>query len=156
MFYYHFQDVVESLKRTLASARQQIERMKQQPAGSSKEKVVILTRSDAKGGQHPLPAPQYGEESLKGSRGKGKKSRVETHQGGKRVRYFADDDKYSLSEMVLPHSLFDLIEVIGFDIIDLFVGSFNEKSWTLLKIRMVCSRVWLAASDWRRPTVISI
>merc|ERR1711928_144850 len=55
------QDVVESLKRTLASARQQIERMKQQP-DTSKEKVVILTRSDAKGGQHPLPTPQYGEE----------------------------------------------------------------------------------------------
>lgn len=87
------------MKRTLASARQQIERMKQQP-DTSKEKVVILTRSDAKGGQHPLPTPQYGEESLKGSRGKGKKSKVETHQSGQRVRYFADDDKYSLNEMV--------------------------------------------------------
>jgi len=92
------QDVVNSLKRTLATARQQIERMKLQP-GSSKEKVVILTRTDAKGGQHPLPTPQYGEDSLKGSRGKGKNSKVETHQSGKRVRYFADDDKYSLSEM---------------------------------------------------------
>ena len=91
---------MKSLKQTLASAVQQIERKKMEAKSGNKEQTVILTRSDAKGGHHPLPAPRYGEESLKGSRGKGKKAKVETHQSGQRVRYFADDDKYSLNEMV--------------------------------------------------------
>lgn len=62
--------------------------------------MAFLTRVDSKGGQHPLPAPLYGEEYLKGARGKAKKAKAETHEAGKRVCYFADDDKYSLSQMV--------------------------------------------------------
>ena len=75
-------------------------RSAQGAAGSSRENVAILTRMDARGGQHPLPAPRYGEESLQGAKGKGKKIKAETHQKGERVRYFADDDKYSLNQMV--------------------------------------------------------
>ena len=88
------------MKRTLAAAREQTERLKSAGAAGRKESVVTLTRSDGKGGHHPLPAPRYGEESLKGARGKGKKNQVDTHQAGQRVRYFADDDKFSLNEMV--------------------------------------------------------
>lgn len=91
-------ELVATLKKTLAEARHQTERMKTEQGGA-KEKVVTLTRSDGRGGHHPLPAPRYGEQSLQGSKGKGRKNRAETHQGGQRVRYFADDDKYSLNEM---------------------------------------------------------
>lgn len=92
--------MVKSLKSTLARARESVSRSKEPTASSSKEHVAVLTKTNAKGGQHPLPAPRYGEESLKGSKGKGKRTKVETHQSGERVRYFADDDKYSLSQMV--------------------------------------------------------
>ena len=94
------QSLVDSLKRTLASAKEQTERLRREGV-DSKERVVTLTRTDGKGGHHPLPAPRYGEESLKGSKGKGKKNRVETHEKGQRVRYFADDDRQSLNDMVM-------------------------------------------------------
>lgn len=85
---------MEQAKDTLAS-------QKSQGPSTSKETVAILTRVDSRGSQYPLPAPRYGEESLRGSKGKGKKTKAETHESGKRVRYFADDDKYSLNQMVL-------------------------------------------------------
>lgn len=90
---------MKSLKLTLASARETMARRKQEGLAGNKEHVAVLTRTDARGGQHPLPAPLYGESSLQGSKGKGKKLKAETHQSGERVRYFADDDKYSLSQM---------------------------------------------------------
>ena len=93
-------DQLSVLKRTLASAQESMARQKAQGSGGYRENVAVLTRTDAKGGQHPLPAPRYGEQSLQGSKGKGKKTKVETHQSGQRVRYFADDDKYSLNQMV--------------------------------------------------------
>lgn len=89
------------MKRTLVSAQETMARRKEEGESGSKEYVAVLTRTDGKGGQHPLPAPRYGEQSLQGSKGKGKKTKVETHQSGQRVRYFADDDKYSLNQMVL-------------------------------------------------------
>jgi len=88
------------LKRTLAAAKESTARLKAGGPSGNREHVAILTRTDAKGRQHPLPAPRYGEDSLQGSKGKGKKVKVDTHQAGERVRYFADDDKYSLSQMV--------------------------------------------------------
>ncbi len=100
--------MLKSLKRTLASAQESTARRKAEGASGSREHVAILTRTNAKGGQHPLPAPRYGEQSLQGSKGKGKKNKVETHQGGERVRYFADDDKYSLSQMVKTFYFFKI------------------------------------------------
>lgn len=75
-------------------------RRKAEGSAGSREHVAVLTRIDARGGQQPLAAPRYGESSLQGSKGKGKKLQAETHQSGERVRYFADDDKYSLNQMV--------------------------------------------------------
>lgn len=61
----------------------------------AREEVVILTHTDAKGFTRPvsLGAPET-------SRDRRKPKKVETHSGGKRTRYFADDDKYNLQEMV--------------------------------------------------------
>lgn len=62
-----------------------------------KEETVILTRTDSRGFVHPLQ--QFGQyaEPVGGRR---RKQKIETHAGGKRMRYYADDDKYSLRDLV--------------------------------------------------------
>lgn len=116
-------------------------RRKEQGASGSREHVAVLTRTDAKGGQHPLPAPRYGEQSLQGSKGKGKKTKVDTHQSGQRVRYFADDDKYSLNQMVKK-----FLEIsMAFTFIQFYKFSINEKNWIQPKTKMPCFHDWLAS-----------
>lgn len=58
---------------------------------------VVLTRTDSKGYTQPLKSKLDREEPS--SSRKNKKQRTETHADGQRVRYFADDDKYSLKQM---------------------------------------------------------
>lgn len=60
------------------------------------EENVILTTTNSRGMARPLE-PRSRFEEPQGGRGKSKK--VSTHESGERVRYFADDDKYSLREM---------------------------------------------------------
>lgn len=60
------------------------------------EQVVILTHTDSKGFTRPVSLSGTTEPTA----GRRKAKKVETHAGGKRMRYFADDDKYSLQEMV--------------------------------------------------------
>lgn len=61
------------------------------------EEIVVLTRTDAAGNIRPLEMTTEREH-----RGKRKKrQKVDTHdKEGKRERYFADDDRYDLKEMV--------------------------------------------------------
>ncbi|XP_077519456.1 CWF19-like protein 2 isoform X2 [Amblyomma americanum] len=60
----------------------------------SREEVVILTKTDSRGFEHPLSEPVEAGGSLR------KKAKVATHdRGGERVRYFADDDRHSLKQM---------------------------------------------------------
>ncbi|XP_075214569.1 CWF19-like protein 2 [Lycorma delicatula] len=77
-------DLVKKLKSRLEQAR---------AAAAEAEQTVILTRTDSKGFTQPLTL------SSKPEHGRGRKQKTVTHEGGKRVRYFADDDKYSLQEM---------------------------------------------------------
>ena len=74
-----------------AELKEKLDRIRSNP--ENEQKVVVLTRTDNKGFERPLKGSQ--------ELGKGKKRKVETHEDGKRVRYFADDDKLSLQEMVL-------------------------------------------------------
>nr|CAD7265233.1 unnamed protein product [Timema shepardi] len=82
--------LVTELKRKLNLAR--LERSKPAPEVTE---TVILTRTNARGLVHPLepsgPLEPYG--------GRRRKHKVGTHEDGKRVRYFADDDKYTLRDM---------------------------------------------------------
>lgn len=55
-------------------------------------KVVVLTETDSKGFTRPVKNNSQDNYS--------RKKKTETHEGNKRVRYFADDDKYSLNDMV--------------------------------------------------------
>lgn len=92
--FYLLKELVEELKARLTKARE-AKANAPKDSGGPKE-VVILTQTDSKGFTRPVSMSGPAEPS--GGRRKGKK--VETHSGGKRVRYFADDDKYSLKEMV--------------------------------------------------------
>ncbi|KAF5285480.1 hypothetical protein FQR65_LT13225 [Abscondita terminalis] len=85
--------LVEELKDKLEKARQQkLNTFEDNFA----EQDVILTQTDSKGYSRPLKAvSEYGEYSG----GKHKKQKVETHVDNQRVRYFPDDDKYSLKQM---------------------------------------------------------
>ncbi|XP_043290104.1 CWF19-like protein 2 [Venturia canescens] len=74
---------------------------KNKPAVSSgtkpaEEENVILTKINAKGMARPLEPRSLYEEPTGGRR---KAKKVDTHESGKRVRYFADDDKFTLQEM---------------------------------------------------------
>lgn len=57
----------------------------------SADKVVILMETDSRGFTRPVKSLETGHHSGK--------RKTETHEGQKRVRYFADDDKYSLKDM---------------------------------------------------------
>ncbi|XP_018579736.1 CWF19-like protein 2 homolog [Anoplophora glabripennis] len=60
------------------------------------EEEILLTHTDSQGRSQPLKQQsEYGESSGSHKR----KKKVETHRDGQRVRYFADDDKYSLKQM---------------------------------------------------------
>ncbi|XP_015110243.1 CWF19-like protein 2 [Diachasma alloeum] len=90
-------ELAQELKEKLERARKM---RKLTPKSSEpereREKDVILTVTNSKGMSKPLePRSRY--EEPQGGRRKSKK--VETHDKGQRVRYFADDDKYSLQEM---------------------------------------------------------
>ena len=89
-----FQELAAELKAKLEVAR---ENHKNKPASKlAEEENVILTRFDAKGMARPVePKSLYKEPA--GGRPKAKK--VGTHESGQRVRYFADDDKFTLKEM---------------------------------------------------------
>ncbi|XP_068720114.1 CWF19-like protein 2 [Montipora capricornis] len=61
------------------------------------EETVVLTRTDAAGNVRPLEITKEREYA----KGKKKRRKVDTHsKEGKRERYFADDDRYDLKEMV--------------------------------------------------------
>ncbi|XP_063228770.1 CWF19-like protein 2 isoform X2 [Bacillus rossius redtenbacheri] len=84
-----------------AELKQRLERgraARARPSGAgaeAREETVLLTRTGAGGLVHPLPPPGAPEPSG----GRRKRQRAGTHVDGKRVRYFADDDEFTLQEM---------------------------------------------------------
>ncbi|XP_017783746.1 PREDICTED: CWF19-like protein 2 homolog [Nicrophorus vespilloides] len=81
--------LIEELKNKLEIAR------KLRECGVKEDHEVILTRTDSKGFARPVKMQSdYKDTSKK------KKQKVETHSdSGDRMRYFADDDNYSLKQM---------------------------------------------------------
>ncbi|XP_071441217.1 CWF19-like protein 2 [Hetaerina americana] len=63
------------------------------------EELVVLTRTTSQGFARPVTSVREASEPVWGGKRRKKGAKVETHTDGKRVRYFADDDKYSLKEM---------------------------------------------------------
>ncbi|KAJ1522720.1 hypothetical protein ONE63_001880 [Megalurothrips usitatus] len=69
----------------------------------SENEVVILSRTDSKGFARPLQTNSAHPEPVGGRR---KKEKTETHsKDGQRVRYFPDDDKYTLHDMFQKEKL---------------------------------------------------
>lgn len=67
-----------------------------------KEDAVVLSTTNSTGLSRPVTKPQDDSDLWGGRAGrKAKKQKpVETHAGGERVRYFADDDRYDIKQMV--------------------------------------------------------
>jgi hypothetical protein len=97
---YFLQTLAKELKKKLDAARTALatkRRERKNTVAAEEEETVILTRTDSRGFVRPIQ--QVGQHAkLVGSRRR--KQKIETHAEGKRVRYFADDDKYSLRDLV--------------------------------------------------------
>ncbi|XP_050433202.1 CWF19-like protein 2 [Adelges cooleyi] len=90
--------LAEELRRKLDSARNLSKSKEDEFSTGSKQKgdFVLLTRTSSKGYSYPV-APSKSDQN--NDVRKKKRERVLTHEDGKRVRYFDDDDKYSLKSM---------------------------------------------------------
>jgi hypothetical protein len=98
---YFLQTLAKELKKKLDDARTaRATRLTETVNTAAAEEVetVILTRTDSRGFVHPLQKSGQHAEPVGGRR---RKQKVETHADGKRVRYYADDDKYSLKDLVI-------------------------------------------------------
>lgn len=81
--------------------------------GRQNEDEVLLTTTNSKGVSRPVVSrtknPFADDDMWGGKAGrKQKKQKVETHSGGERVRYFADDDRYDIKQMVIFFAYFTL------------------------------------------------
>lgn len=88
----------KSLSEKLKSELEEAKKLKAAAESNSEKptETVLLTRTDSRGFTVPVGTGKSGEFSGSGKR----KRKVETHEPGGRVRYFPDDNKYSLKEMV--------------------------------------------------------
>lgn len=85
--------VVAELKAKLEKAR---EYRKQNPgAGKEGDDRVMLISTNSSGNSRPLAKTTKGD-----ARSKGGKRKAETHVSGERAKYFGNDDKYNLAQMV--------------------------------------------------------
>ncbi|XP_047676759.1 CWF19-like protein 2 isoform X3 [Tachysurus fulvidraco] len=93
--------LMDSLKAQLEAARKaretQTHKPKQVSMQQEAEQEMILFRTDQSGRAWPVSGPSQHVEPKGGRR---KKKAIETHVSGERVRYFADDDRLDLKEMV--------------------------------------------------------
>lgn len=89
-------ELATQLKVKLEKAREIHKNTLAKSTEIQKEETVILTNTNAEGMTRPIE-PRSRHEDLSG--GRRKKKNVETHASGQRIRYFPDDDKYSLQQM---------------------------------------------------------
>lgn len=81
--------------KQIADLKEKLEKARSAVKETLVEEEVILTQTDHRGMSKPLQLQSEFGESSKSK----KKKRTETHKDSQRVRYFADDDKYSLKQM---------------------------------------------------------
>ncbi|KAB0796607.1 hypothetical protein PPYR_10668 [Photinus pyralis] len=121
----------------IAELNAKLERMRNFKTDSSQKDEILLTETDSKGYSRPLrKSVDHGEYSG----GKRKKQKVETHSDNQRLRYFPDDDKYSLKQMFENERFLSgddndksFMEMIGKvskndDLDDLFTDSIRRES----------------------------
>lgn len=83
-------ELADRLKEQLEKAREHSKQV-----DKSKTENVILSRTDSKGVTRPIQPRCQPESSTKSKKNKN----VETHVSGERIRYYGDDDKYSLQQL---------------------------------------------------------
>lgn len=88
--------MAEELKQKLDAARNCISLQNDVSSKTNQKEFVLLTRTSAKGYSYPVKQSHSDNNDGK----KKRREKVLTHEDGKRVRYFDDDDKYSLKSMV--------------------------------------------------------
>lgn len=89
--------MAEELKQKLELAREHTSKQNYTTNKTKqKDDFVLLTRTSSKGYSYPVKQAQVDKNDGR----KKKREKVLTHEDGKRVRYFDDDDKYSLKSMV--------------------------------------------------------
>lgn len=79
---------------------------------SKEEEVVMLTKTNSKGISKPLSRQTKEIDPWGGRAARKKNKQLETHSKGERVRYFPDDDKYDIKEMVSGQSHLDFNVVL--------------------------------------------
>ncbi|XP_025198919.1 CWF19-like protein 2 [Melanaphis sacchari] len=88
--------LAEELQKKLESAREYASKQNfTTNKTKQKEEFVLLTRTSSKGYSYPVKQAEGDKNDGK----RKKREKVLTHEDGKRVRYFDDDDKYSLKSM---------------------------------------------------------
>lgn len=101
---YFLQTLAKELKKKLDAARTALATKHREmkntvvAAEEEEEETVILTRTDSQGFVRPIQ--QFGQHVKPAGGRRRRKQKMETHAEGKRVRYYADDDKYSLQDLV--------------------------------------------------------
>ncbi|XP_028519021.1 CWF19-like protein 2 [Exaiptasia diaphana] len=94
------EDLAAELKASLEQMRADKEAQESSTSNSKEpkeEEVVVLTRTDKFGNTRPVSMNEVQEPK----RGRRKREKVSTHsETGQRERYFADDDRYDLNEIV--------------------------------------------------------
>lgn len=83
--------LIKELKEKLENGRKALAEAKVQ------DEEIILTQTDRQGHSKPLTLQTEYEETT--SKKKQRKKALDTHKDKQRVRYFPDDDKYSLKQM---------------------------------------------------------
>lgn len=91
----------------VAAARARATGGQQRKPADDEPEDVLLTATSSRGFSKPLqrtaataPADPWGGRSARGGGKKKQTKKVDTHEAGERVRYFADDDKYDIKQMV--------------------------------------------------------
>lgn len=86
--------LVSELKQKLEDARKYRKENPRPSTSTQKDSAVMLTVTDSKGNIRPLTKSKNDQQ-------RNRKKNIDTHSGsGDRVRYFNDDDNYSLKDMV--------------------------------------------------------
>lgn len=91
-------DMARKLRAEHLASGKPLAKSKSNSKSEQKREHVLLTRTDASGNVRPL----LQSKTAVGHKtdGKRQKKKVETHSDGQRVRYFADDDRYDIKQMV--------------------------------------------------------
>lgn len=101
-------DLAKTLKEKLEKAREYrnankgeiLNKIKAAKVDNAEAEHIMLTKTNSQGVSKPLSRQTKESDLWGGKAGRKKNKKAETHVGGERVRYFADDDRYDIKQMV--------------------------------------------------------